>query len=154
MSALSFQTQSPAYSLVEELRELAAVAAVRRTAPDELAREELLLRKLGPKGWGRVYHFRNYYASGWGENGRVLSPRALDAFFRFVEEANFPAGKSSPSVFLTDRGGIELCWEDGDGKQVQVEFTGTGAEFYKAATEEEGVVAFDGLAQLARRLST
>jgi len=153
MSVLSFQTQSPAYSLVEELRELAAVAAVRRTAPDELAREELLLRKLGPKGWGRVYHFRNYYASGWGENGRVLSPRALDAFFRFVEEANFPAGKSSPSVFLTDRGGIELCWEDGDGKQVQVEFTGTCAEFYKAATEEEGVVTFDGLAELARRLS-
>ena len=154
MSVLSFQTQSPAYSLVEELREPAAVAGVRRTAPDELAREELLLRKLGPKGWGRVYHFRNYYASRWGENGSVLSPRALDAFFRFVEEANFPGGKSSPSVFLTDRGGIELCWEDGDGKQVQVEFTGTGAEFYKAATEEEGVVAFDGLAQLARRLST
>ena|SRR2546422_687218 len=154
MSALSFQTQSPAYSLVEDLREPAAVAAVRRTAPDELAREELLLRQLGPKGWGRVYHFRNYYASGWGENGRVLSPKALDAFFRFLEEANFAPGKSSPSVFLTDRGGIELCWEDGDGKQVQVEFTGTGAEFYKAATEEEGVVAFDGLAQLARRLST
>ena len=154
MSVLSFQTQSPAYSLVEELRELAAVAAVRRTAPDELAREELLLRKLGPKGWGRVYPFRNYYASDWGENGRVLSPRALDAFFRFVEEANFPAGKGSPSVFLTDRGGIELCWEDAHGKSVQVEFTGTGAEFYKAATDEEDIVAFDDLTQLSRRLAT
>src|SRR2546428_10326576 len=154
MTTLSFPPQSPAYTLVEGLRESASVLSVRRAAPDEWAREELLLRKLGPKGWGRVYHFRNYYGSGWGEKGRVLSPRALDTFFRFVEGANFPAGKSSPSVFLTDRGGIELCWEDGDGKQVQVEFTGTGAEFYKAATEEEGVVAFDGLAQLARRLST
>ncbi|PYK98470.1 MAG: hypothetical protein DME19_12450 [Verrucomicrobia bacterium] len=104
MSVLSFQTQSPAYSLVEELRELAAVAAVRRTAPDELAREELLLRKLGPKGWGRVYHFRNFYASGWGENGRVLSPRALDAFFRFVEEANFPADRRG-ILQSGDRGG-------------------------------------------------
>jgi len=100
-----------------------------------------------------VYHFQNYYASGWGEKGHILSPKALDAFYRFVEEATFPADKSSPSVFLTDRGGIELCWEDSNGDAIQVEFTGTGAEFYKAATNEEGVVAFDGLGQLSRRLS-
>jgi hypothetical protein len=154
MSALSFQTQPSAYSLVEALREPAAIDAVRRSAPDESVREELLLRKLGPKGWGRVHHFRNYYASGWGENGRVLSPRALYAFFRFVEAADFSACQSNPSVFLTDRGGIELVWEDRNGKSVQVEFTGTGAEFYEAATDEEGVVAFDGLAQLSRRLTT
>ena len=152
MTALSYQSLPTTYCLVEALREPAAVAAVRRTAPDELAREDLLLRKLGPKGWGRVHHFRNYYASGWGENGRVLSPKALDAFFRFVEDAQFPA--DGPSVFLTDRGGIELCWDDRNGKSVQVEFTGTGAEFYKAATGEEGAVAFGGLAQLSRRLST
>ncbi len=153
MTTLSLPTQPSPYILVEELRESAPVSsAVRRTAPDELAREELLLNKLGPKGWGRIYHFRNYYNSSWGENGRVLSPKALDAFFRFVEEASFPPG--SPSVFLTDRGGIELCWEDRSGKSVQVEFTGTGAEFYKALTEEEGVVTFDGVAQLSRRLST
>ncbi len=151
MTTLSFPTQSSAYTLVEGLRESASGLSVRRAAPDEWAREELLLRKLGPKGWGRVYHFRNYYGSGWGEKGRVLSPRALDAFFRFVEGANFPAA-ATPSVFLTDRGGIEICWEDPDGKSVQVEFTGTGAEFYKAATDEEGVVALDGLAQLSRLL--
>ena len=151
---LSLPTKSPAYTLVEGLREPAAPPTVRRGAPDEWAREELLLRKLGPKGWGRVYQFRNYYESGWGESGRVLSPRALDAFFRFLEEATFPADTGSPSVFLTDRGGIELCWEDRNGKSVQVEFTGTGAEFYKAATDEEGAVALDALAQLSRRLST
>jgi len=114
---------------------------------------DLLLRKLGPKGWGRVYQFRNYYESGWGEGGRVMSPRALDAFLRFLEQATFPVDKTSPSVFLTDRGGIELCWEDPSGKSVQVEFMGTGAEFYKAATDEEGTVAFDGLARLSQRLS-
>jgi len=81
-----------------------------------------------------------------------MSPRALDAFFRFLEAATFPADRVRPSVFLTDRGGIELCWEDPNGKSVQVEFTGTAAEFYKAATDEEGAVALDGLAQLAQRL--
>jgi hypothetical protein len=153
MTTLPLAAKSPAYSLAEELREPAAVPSIRRGAPDEWAREELLLRKLGPKGWGRVYQFRNYYEPGWGENGRVLSPRALDAFFRFLEEATFAADRSRPSVFLTDRGGIELCWEDPNGKSVQVEFTATSAEFYKAATDEEGAVAFERLAPLARRLS-
>jgi hypothetical protein len=70
-----------------------------------------------------------------------------------METASFPKGKSAPSVFLTDRGGVELVWEDRNGKSVQVEFTGTGAEFYKAATQEEGEVTIDGLAELSGRLS-
>jgi ribosome maturation factor RimP len=70
-----------------------------------------------------------------------------------METASFPTGRSTQSVFLTDRGGVELVWEDRNGKSVQVEFTGTGAEFYQAATEEEGEVAVDGLAELSRRLS-
>jgi hypothetical protein len=151
MSALSYQTLPTSYCLTVDLREPAAVAVVHRTQPDERAREELLLRKLGPRGWGRVHHFRNFYASGWGGNGRVLSPKALDAFFQFLLDAEFPG--ANPSVFLTDRGGIELCWEDRDGKSVQVEFTSTGAEFFHSATEEEGMVPFEGLAQLASRLS-
>ena len=80
---------------------------------------ELLLRKLGPTGRGRVDDFRNFYSSGWGKHGKVLSPKAVEAFFRFLEIAHFPAGY--PSVFLTDRGGIELCWEEGEGKSAQVE---------------------------------
>jgi hypothetical protein len=152
MTTLSLPTSPPGYELVDDLREPAQISStVQSAAPDELAREELLLNKLGPKGWGRVHHFRNYYTSGWGENGHVLSPKALDGFFVFVEEATFP---TSPSVFLTDRGGIELCWEEGNGKSVQVEFTATGAEFYKAATDEEGVVSFDELTQLLERLAT
>ena len=153
MTTLSLPTKSPSYSLAEGLREPAAASTVRRGVPDEWAREELLLRKLGARGWGRVYQFRNYYESGWGEKSRVLSPRALDAFFRFLEHATFPNATTVPSVFLTDRGGIELCWEDRNGKSVQVEFTGTGADFYNAATDEEGTVALDGLAQLSQRLS-
>src|SRR6266568_3037360 len=81
----------PAYTLTEDLRELSEPASIRRPAPDELAREELLLRKLGPRGWGRVHHFRNYYQSGWGEQrGQILSPKALDAFSRFLEAVEIP----------------------------------------------------------------
>ncbi len=152
MTTLSLPTPPPAYVLVDALQDPARVSsAVQRAAPDELAREELLINKLGPKGWVRMHHFRNYYQAGWGEKGRVLSPKALDAFFRFIEQATFP---TSPSVFLTDRGGIELCWEDAQGKSVQVEFTGAGAEFYKAATDEEAVVPFGDLTQLSQRLAT
>ena len=148
---LSLPPTPPAYVLTDELRNLALVSsAVQRAAQDEFSREELLLTKLGPKGWGRVHHFRNYYPSGWGGNGCVLSPKALDAFFRFVEQATFP---TTPSVFLTDRGGIELCWEDANAKSVQVEFTATGAEFYNAGTDEEDVIPLDALAQLSQRLA-
>ena len=145
--------ERPAYELVEGLREPAQPLAVSRAEPSGWARQASVLRKLGPKAWVRVSLFRNYFTAGWGENGRVLSPRALDAFFRFVEGATFPAGNRSPTVFLTDQGGIELCWEDRNGNSVQVEFTGGGIEYYEAATNEEGAVAFDGLAQLSQRLS-
>ena len=152
MMTLSAQTQSPAYALAEGLQESASASTARLAPWEESAREDLLLRKLGPKGWGCVYHFLKYYEEGWGEKKRVLSPKAVEAFFRFVEKAEFPANIRSPSVFLTDLGGLELCWEDLEGKAIQVEFTGTGAEFYLAATEEEAVMKFDGLAHLWRRL--
>jgi hypothetical protein len=154
MTTLLPPPQSLAYALVNDLREPAAVANIHRTAPDEWAREELLLAKLGARGWGRVHHFRNYYGSGWGEHtGSVLSPRALSAFFRFVDAFKFPSGVI-PSVFLTDRGGIELCWEDESRKSVQVEFTRAGAEFYREATGEEGALANDALEELLLRLSS
>ncbi len=152
MTALPYQIQPPAYSLAADLRVPPTVPNVRRSAPDEYECEEVLLRKLGAKGWGRVYQFKNFYSSCWGQNGRVLSPKALNAFFKFVEDTNFPAG-NIPSVFLTDRGGIELFWEDQNGESVQVEFMATGAEFYKAATEEEGVMALDAVAKLSQELS-
>lgn len=64
---------------------------VRTTNPNEAEREDLLLSKLGPRGWGRIHHFRHYYAQGWGErgHGRPLSPRSLEAFFRYLDEQAF-----------------------------------------------------------------
>lgn len=122
-------------------------------APDEAQHEELLLQKLGPRGWGRLHHFRHFYSQGWGElgRGRPLSPRALEAFFRFLAALPAPQGKP-PSIFLTDKGNIELCWEDAAGQAVQVEFTPTGAEYFIEATAEEDTVAHAALADLAQRL--
>jgi len=154
MTALMPPPPSSGYALVNDLREPAAVANIHRTAPDEWAREELLLAKLGARGWVRVHHFRNYYGPGWGEHvGPMLSPRALSAFFQFVDVFTFPCGVV-PSVFFTDRGGIELCWEDESHKSVQIEFTRTAAEFYREATGEEGALAHGALQQLLLRLSS
>lgn len=76
---------------------------------------------------------------------------SLDAFFRFIEKATFPAG-CVPSVFLTDSGGMELCWEDETGQAVQVEFTSTVAEYFRASKQAEGSVPLRDLSALIDRL--
>jgi hypothetical protein len=151
MSTLAHCKLPSAYHLSADLRAPPAVAALTRTPPDEMEKEELLLNKLGARGWGRVHHFRNYYMSGWGDNGRVLSPKALESFYRFLRNADFHG--STPSVFLTDRGGLELCWEDRNGHSIQVEFTATGAEFYRAANEQEGFVPLEAISKLTGLIS-
>ena len=141
------------YRVSDDLREDRIGPAVHLPAPGEADREELLLKKLGTRGWGRLHHFRHYYQPGWGEGkGHQLSPRALEGFFRFLAAAKFPVGKL-PSIFLTDRGGLELAWEDSNGKAVQVEFTPQGAEFYIAAKDTEGKVQVEALDQLAAKLA-
>ncbi len=129
-------------------------ASIFRAQPDEGMREEVLLKKLGAKGWGRMHQFRHFYEGGWGEtSNRALSPKALDAFHRFLETVEFPPLVKPPSVFLTDNGGLELCWEDANGKAIQVEFTPTGVEYYRAATEDEETVSFGEIGRVARELS-
>ena len=141
-----------AYRLVDDLREPMGSPTVHRISMDELPFEQALLEKLGARGWGRVHHFRNYYNTPWGERSAApLSPRALAAFTRFVQAAAFPPGKP-PSVFLTDRGGLELCWEDAQGLARQVEFNSDAVEFYIAATGTEGTFALDAMEELVRVL--
>jgi len=144
--------QSP-YQFSDNLRDETPVFVVRHAAPSEGEREELLLSKLGTKGWGRLHHFRYYYLAGWGDgSGKPLSPRGLETFYRFLETARFPAG-SKPSVFLTDEGNLELCWEDHDGKAVEVEFRPTDIEFYVEAQELENTVPASEAKALASRLA-
>jgi len=117
----------------------------------EARREDLLLQKLGPRGWGRLHHFRDYYSRGWGERGQgsPLSPRSLEAFFRFLEVMPVPQ-RNSPKLFLTDNGHLELCWTDENGAAVQLEFTPTHTEFYLAATEAESSVPHHSIADLVQ----
>lgn len=141
------------YQLSDNLRDETPVYGVRRAEPSEGEREELLLSKLGPKGWGRLLHFRHYYSAGWGGgSGKPLSPRALETFYRFLESATFPSG-SVPSVFLTDEGCIEVCWEDSARKAVQVEFRPAEIEFYVEAQQIEDSVPASKAKELAKRLA-
>jgi hypothetical protein len=141
------------YELAEALREQSVSLAVRPAAPNEADREEMVLKKLGPRGWGRLHHFRYFYGSGWGEGaGKPLSPRALEGFYRFVEHARFPTGVT-PSLFFTDAGHLELCWEGPDEAAIQVEFTPEGAQFYQEATGREGSFSYSELSDLLREVS-
>jgi len=141
------------YQLSDNLRAETAVFGMRRVASSEGEREELLLSKLGAKGWGRLHYFRHYYSAGWGGgSGKPLSPRALETFYRFLESARFPQG-SVPSLFLTDEGCIEVCWEDADGKAVQVEFNPGEIEFYIEAQQLEDSVPASKAKELAQRLA-
>ncbi|PYK27100.1 MAG: hypothetical protein DME59_05395 [Verrucomicrobia bacterium] len=69
-----------------------------------------------------------------------------------MEAATFPQN-SQPSLFLTDAGGVELCWEDSSGEAVQVEFGSAQIEFYVEAQEVEDSVPNSNAQELARRLA-
>ena len=153
MTTILPQPRQFVYQLSDNLRDETPVSGVRPAAPSEGEREELLLSKLGPKGWGRLHHFRHYYSTGWGDgSGRPLSPRALETFYRFLESARFPEG-SMPSVFLTDEGCVEVCREDFEGKAVQVEFRPAEIEFYVEAQQQEDSVPASKAKELAQRLA-
>ncbi len=152
MNALACLAGTPAYHTDPSLLEPAETPEFRPAPLDEFDREELLLRKLGPRGWTRWTLFRHHYPAGWGKGGQALSPRTVEGFFQFLKVAQFR--HSPPSVFLTDRGGIELCWEDREGRSIQLEFTETGIEFYHEPTSEEGFVELARAEELARSLST
>lgn len=144
---------APTYRLPEELRESAGVTNIHLVDTDDLTVEQSLLDKLGPRGWGRIQHFRNHYNQLWGERrGEPLSPRAMDGLNRFVQAATFPVS-NQPSVFLTDQGTLELCWEDAQGAARQVEFKADGVDYYIAATGEEATVGLDQLPFVVAKLT-
>ncbi|MBI4568766.1 MAG: hypothetical protein HY719_10255 [Planctomycetes bacterium] len=103
-------TESEAIASAPGWEEPAPLQAIVRVEPGEMHAEELLLRRLGTRGWGRIRLFRDFYQPGWGaeQRGAPMSPRALSNLLRFLEAYEFPP-KSAPSVFLTDRGGIEIA---------------------------------------------
>lgn len=137
------------YELSENLRGSSNPSALRGASLYEGDREELVLERLGVAAWGRLHHFRHYYSQGWGDgSGKPLSPRALEGFYRFVSIAKLSPVRP-PSVFLTDDGSLELCWEDKDGRAIQVEFTSAGVEIFSEASGEERFLSFDRIGEIA-----
>lgn len=154
MTPIYLDPPRPGYVLNVDLRETSQCQGAQRISFDESAREDLLIKKLGSKGWGRVHHFRNFYQPGWGEGyGQMLSPKAVEAFFRFLETVTFSQEKPHPSVFLTDSGGIELCWEDSAGKAIQFEFKRDGIGFYSESLDREESAGFASISTLAQDFS-
>lgn len=110
---------------------------IRMSEPGESEHDELLLDKLGEKGWGRLHYFRNEFSSVWGDGeGRPLSPKSQETFFTFLKFANV-SKEENPSLFLTDEGHLEICWEDESGKSIQFEFGPYESELYIESSETE-----------------
>lgn len=120
----------------------------------EAERDGLVLRKLGWRGCERLHHFRHYYSHGWGERGqgRPLSSRSLEAFFRFLEIFSW-RDDQPPRLYLTDAGHLELCWEGANSQAIQVEFGPSSTEFYIEASEEEDTVPHSSLGLLVEKLA-
>lgn len=118
------------------------------TDPGDSAREAVLLSKLGPRGWGRIHEFMHHYGPGWGNGNRPLSPRALAALCGFLAGFSFPVG-ITPSVFLTDDGHLELCWEDSVGAAIQLEFGPERVEYYVESRGLEGAIRLADIGRLA-----
>jgi len=57
-------------------------------------------------------------------------------------------------VFLTNTGGLELCWEDVVGSARQIEFKSDGLDYYLAATDDEGSLGLDGIPELVSKFAT
>ncbi|MEX2382023.1 MAG: hypothetical protein WD490_06545 [Opitutales bacterium] len=127
-------------------------AVVTYTEPGEADRDELLLKKLGVRAWGRFHYFREVFSGPWGDGkGKPLSPRAVESFFSFIEKIEFRDGVQ-PSLFLTDDGHLELCWEDSRGGAIQLEFGPLETEVFVEREEKEDRVPNGALQELAASL--
>lgn len=111
--------------------------------------QDLLIKKLGDRGWGRMLLFTKYYTPGWGEGNKQVSPRGQATFMRFLKLVTFREG-ADPSVFLSNDGELQVAWNDMEGKAVQLLFGPNTIEvFHEAAHRDEPLPlsAYDKLAQ-------
>lgn len=93
-------------------------------------------KMLGAKSFGRLQSLE-----------QIADSQSLTAFYEskgtlvgFLKFAKLPPVNSA-SLFLTDEGHLEICWEDPGGNSVQFEFKPNEIEMYLAETEEE--IVFD-----------
>lgn len=144
---------SQPYRLTKDLADSTRSRSLTWSEPGEVDQDELLLKRLGVRGWGRLHHFRMLYDAGWGRGtGKPVSPRAMHALMAFLERFA-PQQGITPSLFLTDRGGIELAWED-EGDSVQVEFHREGIEVYHGARGVEAELGLNEINALVSMMET
>ena len=145
----AYQISPEFWSATEE------IPVVEHSEPGENDLDELLVSKLGVRGWGRLHYFRSLYSEPWGEErkGKPLSPRAVEAFFRFLELIEFSTQGKAPSLFLTDEGHLELCWEDSQGGAIQIEFGPRDSEIYLESAGLEETMSNERIPEIARRLN-
>lgn len=142
-----------AYELGGEFKDKQVLSAW--PLPLSSGEQDLLITKLGAKGWVRVLHFTEFYGPGWGEGrNKQLSPKGQAAFLLYLQHAIFPAG-AEPSVFLTDNGELELVWEDARQHSIQLTFGSQGIDLFhdRGEAAEERRVTHREAPVLAQQLS-
>ncbi len=149
-STLPFDLQRP-YKFEESIQAVQKPGAWPAVLSAE--EEELLIQKLGARGWVRLLQFSRFYGPGWGEGrNKQLSPKGQAAFLLFLKDVTFRED-ADPSVFLTDEGELELAWEDANGHPVQLVFGRRGIRVFVESTGRDEPVPHTSIAALAKDLS-
>jgi hypothetical protein len=77
----------------------------------------------------RFEDFQNEYSDGWNfGNGSSLSPYSTASLIYFV--SNYKEFPTTPSLFLTTNGNLQLSWENQDGEEIEIEFFEDRFDFY------------------------
>lgn len=109
-------------------------------------RDRILLDKLGARGRTRVnLLLKGSPTTNDPERQAMASPRAVEAFFVFLDRYSFP---STPGVYLTDRNELELLWHTKAGKSVAVQFGDNSIEFVLFDDDVEGCIAYEEMEKL------
>lgn len=114
--------------------------------------QDIILQKLGPRGYGRMLAFTQFYTTGWGEGNKQVSPRGLSAFLRFLKQVTFRKG-ADPSVFLSDDGELQVAWNDESGQAVQLLFGPKTIDVFHEAKRRDDSVALNEYGNLAQAFS-
>ncbi len=103
--------------------------------------DECVKKFIGKDSFERFEHFAAYH-DGWdGGRGKSVSPMSVAMMNTFIHMAIEKNRKPSttPSLFMTHDGILQIIWEDKEGRAIDLEFTEHGIEFYFEASEKEGI---------------
>jgi len=95
-------------------------------------------RMLGPTTLARYYSFM-FLRDGWdGGDAKGISARSTETLNAFA--SLHPMISNPVSLFLTDRGYLEILFKNSDGKSINIEFMPDGLEYFHEGLMVEGEV--------------